>query len=331
MSHSLTVPEATDNPDVLQRITTQLFASFSMDVKDIRGMGLQVSKLKEADNAKQGSERSSIRSWLLASSAKTRGQPNIGPSDETASAGWPSNRRESGFYNGESSTGTGASHPPMHELDVGVLECLPSEVLSEINDMYGGKLLSFISQSKKENGCSSDIPTSGPGSVLGMKSDKDKPYSFYAPPDSEGNLSDRMEIKLGPVSDEGMSKTSPCAVNGITSFMPSSLSQVDTSVLQQLPEDLRTDILDLLPAHRIPEAEVDVPLNVENKTPSGYSTPGDNLWVGSPPCWIDKFKASNCSILNMFAELYFKSGSGWSIVSYVAAVYLIVCFEGNYS
>ncbi|TQD87848.1 hypothetical protein C1H46_026586 [Malus baccata] len=37
---------------------------------------------------------------------------------------------------------------------------------------------------------------------------------------------------------------------GNTDIMPYSLSQVDTSVLQQLPQELRIDMLGQLPAHR---------------------------------------------------------------------------------
>lgn len=40
--------------------------------------------------------------------------------------------------------------PPLQELDVAVIESLPPEVVSEINDMYGGKLLGFISENKSK-------------------------------------------------------------------------------------------------------------------------------------------------------------------------------------
>ncbi|XP_058216089.1 DNA repair protein REV1 isoform X8 [Rhododendron vialii] len=56
LSHSMTVPMATDDVDIIRRITTQLFGSFHIDVKDIRGMGLQVSKLESVDTAKQDSQ-----------------------------------------------------------------------------------------------------------------------------------------------------------------------------------------------------------------------------------------------------------------------------------
>ncbi|MCL7026013.1 hypothetical protein MKW94_000111, partial [Papaver nudicaule] len=53
LSHSMTVPVATDDAEVLQRISKQLFGSFHIDVKEIRGVGLHVSKLENADMTRQ--------------------------------------------------------------------------------------------------------------------------------------------------------------------------------------------------------------------------------------------------------------------------------------
>lgn len=44
-----------------------------------------------------------------------------------------------------------AALPPMHDLDVSVIESLPPELLSEINNMYNGKLLRFISEKKNNS------------------------------------------------------------------------------------------------------------------------------------------------------------------------------------
>lgn len=54
----------------------------------------------------------------------------------------------------------------MSELDSQVLESLPPEILSEINDFYGGKLKSFISKRKSKT---IEIGTSSvfPGNVQG--------------------------------------------------------------------------------------------------------------------------------------------------------------------
>lgn len=107
-----------------------------------------------------------------------------------------------------------------------------------------------------------------------------------------------------------------------TDLIPSSLSQVDTAVLQQLPEELKVDILEHLPAHRMQVFSpnvllypTEIPLealgtnSVENNSGSKDFVLDNNLWVGIPPQWVDKFKVSNCLILNILAEMYYKSGS----------------------
>ena len=104
--------------------------------------------------------------------------------------------------------------------------------------------------------------------------------------------------------------------------MPSSLSQVDISVLQQLPEELRVDILEVLPAHRRPECTSDAALGPtskseespclkcpDNRLGSMNSVSRNELWVGNPPEWVEKFKDSNCSILKFLADMYYRSGS----------------------
>ena len=112
-------------------------------------------------------------------------------------------------------------------------------------------------------------------------------------------------------------------------IMPSSLSQVDSSVLRQLPEDLKADILEQLPAHRRQEfcSNPAAGPNKENLQESliieiSHNYPGssgavlnDNLWVGNPPYWVDKFKGTNCLFLKKLAEIYCKSGFTSSLSS----------------
>lgn len=106
-------------------------------------------------------------------------------------------------------------------------------------------------------------------------------------------------------------------------LMPSSLSQVDISVLQQLPREMWVDILEQLPAHREPEHSPSGALDplianpqesllyehAESYSKSIDSVSRDNLWIGNPPHWVDKFKVSNCFLLNNLAEMYYRSGS----------------------
>ena len=105
--------------------------------------------------------------------------------------------------------------------------------------------------------------------------------------------------------------------------MPSSLSQVDASVLRQLPENLKSDILEKLPEHRsrascskvvftpLKESHMESSVNTSEHHPRSndpVSNGSGNLWDGSPPCWVHKFKVSNCLILKKLADVYEKSG-----------------------
>lgn len=55
-----------------------------------------------------------------------------------------------GLLSSETGIRNPANLPPLHDIDMAVIESLPLEVISEINDMYDGKLLSFVSQSKSK-------------------------------------------------------------------------------------------------------------------------------------------------------------------------------------
>ncbi|KAI7992948.1 DNA repair protein REV1 [Camellia lanceoleosa] len=250
LSHSITVPMATDDVELIQRITTQLFGSFHIDVKDIRGMGLQVSKLESVDPAKQGHERNSIRSWLASASASTKEHSKIGfPAKESASR-VAINERKGPFW-----------------LDPACVNESPVE--------------------DKEENCP-------------VENNQGEPASEAGPSNSVFFTSVPNKIDL----------------------MPSSLSQVDISVLQQLPEELRVDILEVLPAHRRPECTSDAALGPTSKSEespclkcpekrpgSMNSVSRNELWVGNPPEWVEKFKDSNCSILKFLADMYYRSGS----------------------
>lgn len=113
-------------------------------------------------------------------------------------------------------------------------------------------------------------------------------------------------------------------------IMPASLTQVDISVLQQLPEELKADVLELLPAHRTSECSTEASLDYQRKAPHGSAitkkkevcvdgldlvSKSDHLWIGSPPKWVGKFEVSNCMILNTFAGFYYKSFPGGSLSS----------------
>ncbi|VFQ72558.1 unnamed protein product [Cuscuta campestris] len=165
LSHSTTVAMATDDVNVLYRIASQLFGHFQIDVEDIRGMGLQVTKLEMAFIAKQGNEKNSIHAWLSSTMKNDSNRPKSNQSksadtgngkqsvdeDTTRLASFlvgplvQSNARPSTSNVGNRQD---AGLPPMHDLDVGVIDSLPPELLSEINEIYNGELLNFISERK---------------------------------------------------------------------------------------------------------------------------------------------------------------------------------------
>lgn len=146
---------------------------------------------------------------------------------------------------------------------------------------------------------------------------------LYSLKDKQHILEERQTI---PDSGAG-SSSGAIPIPGLENndLMPSSLSQVDASVLQQLPEELRADIFESLPAHRRQEISVLGP-NKDNYHPSGImptdNQPGstdtgvkNNLWIGNPPLWVDKFKVSNLLILKYFADMYYKANSAESLSS----------------
>ncbi|XP_028095959.1 DNA repair protein REV1 isoform X2 [Camellia sinensis] len=301
LSHSITVPMATDDVELIQRITTQLFGSFHIDVKDIRGVGLQVSKLESVDPAKQGQ------------------MCTVSPSIQIGTN--PSNA--------EAPVNQDLALPPLDDLDLGVIEGLPPDLFSEINDMYDGKLINLISKKKGKNvDASNSLCTMHQERVQVAINEGKGPFWLDPACVNESPVEDKeencpVENNQGEPASEGPSNSVFfTSVPNKIDLMPSSLSQVDISVLQQLPEELRVDILEVLPAHRRPECTSDAALGPtskseespclkcpENRLGSMNSVSRNELWVGNPPEWVEKFKDSNCSILKFLADMYYRSGS----------------------
>ncbi|WOK95098.1 DNA repair protein REV1-like [Canna indica] len=96
-----------------------------------------------------------------------------------------------------------------------------------------------------------------------------------------------------------------------SNMMPQSLSQLDFSVLHELPEELKVGILKSLPPHREssflgngPSSSGKFPCDMKDEN-SGYLT--TSLWTGTPPSWVQKFQHSNCFLLNIIAAQYTRS------------------------
>ncbi|XP_057815186.2 DNA repair protein REV1 isoform X2 [Cryptomeria japonica] len=177
ISHSVTVPSATDSTDVLLRISRQLFASFHLDVKEVRGIGLQVLKLEAVESCHQGSGKNVLKSWLASMSKTPNSCELVSISNEENGAAvcnllqknqllldmkdsnlMRDNGSGKGLQNAErydakvkwkGKSLEGGPLPHISQLDPTVLACLPQEILSEINDFYNGKVLDYISGNGK--------------------------------------------------------------------------------------------------------------------------------------------------------------------------------------
>ncbi|KAK7253198.1 hypothetical protein RIF29_37721 [Crotalaria pallida] len=343
LSHSVTIPLATDNVEVLQRIVKQLFGYFYIDVKDIRGIGLQVSRLESVDMSKQ--EKCTLKSWLTSGSASMGKQKypmgyeqNM---DGTSSHGCrymqgSSALKDNDILNDQANSDAILTPPALCHLDVEVIKNLPPEVFSELNEIYGGKLVDFVAKGKGTNESARSLrnPFLEQEAAIKIKTEK-----FCSEPIPQNKLlAEQKAMKYGGDGVEALSGSGDGSystkVTHISSFekddlLPSSLSQVDASVLKQLPEDLKAVILEQLPAHRRQEffsnaavaplfethQELLVIKTSENHPGSSGHVLGDSLWAGNPPHWVEKFKVSTCLTLKKLAEIYYKSGSTGALSS----------------
>ncbi|OVA02038.1 DNA-repair protein [Macleaya cordata] len=326
LSHSMTVvPIATDDVEVLQRISKQLFGSLHIDVKEIRGVGLQVSKLENADMARQVSMSFDvyILSIMVMGELELHychrgvplltGQCFLHFTDSRTVASHQMCTKQS---SSEACLSRVPMLPPISHLDMGVIESLPPDLFSEVNEMYNGKLSELMDKIKIKGG---KISSSGCTSLI---EDVEGDFSILVIP----NLFEK-ELKhkdIQPMSFSGAgSSNSHIAAAGADriDIMPASLSQVDITVLEQLPEEVKVDILESLSENRRPGCSSDSSRRLVRESPhdtksmenihmSGLgSASGNSLWIGIPPMWVEKFKISSDLILNILAEMYYKSGS----------------------
>ncbi|CAE6124324.1 unnamed protein product [Arabidopsis arenosa] len=100
----------------------------------------------------------------------------------------------------------------------------------------------------------------------------------------------------------------------MTDLIPSFLSQVDVSVLQELPEELgalehflptkdniRSSDVPIETIKKQDEESIDIK---DTKNESGFSC--SSLWFGNPPLWTEKFKLSGNCTLEKLSEIYYK-------------------------
>ncbi|CAK8539097.1 unnamed protein product [Lathyrus sativus] len=336
LSHSETIPVATDNVEVLQRIVKRLFGCFYIDVKQIRGIGLHVSRLESSETSKQGSaEKYNLKSWFTSGPASMdkRKHPTghdkqnaDGPSvHECGNLPGSSVPMENNIQDNQARADPMLTTPPLSGLDMEVMRNLPPELFSEFNEVYGGKLADYITKGKgiSENSCALR------NSLLEKEAIKKKEELLDVEPIPQKKpLSEieamQHEAEGGEVVPDSVSEPS-FNVTHKSSFekddlLPASLSQVDGSVLQELPEDLKAVIVLQLPAHRkqeicsnvalVPPSEnhqVSIGVNDSENLGSNHAL-NECLWDGNPPKWVEEFKFSSCLILKKLAEMYYKSG-----------------------
>ncbi|KAJ1388369.1 UmuC domain [Sesbania bispinosa] len=306
------------------------------DVKEIRGIGLQVSRLENAESSKQGAEKYTLKSWVTSGSTSMEKQKYPMGHDKQNMDGIssPECRDSQGssvqidkkIQNNQASSDPNTTPPPLCHLDVEVIQNLPPEVFSELNEIYGGKLVDYIAKGKgtSESSCSLQ------NSFLEQEAiDKEEELLYLEPIPRKEPLSETEAMQHeveGGEAVQGSGCEPPFKVTHNSSFekndlLPSSLSQVDGSVLRQLPEDLKAVIVQQLPAHRkqeicsnvavVPPSEdhqVSFSLKASENPGSSDHVLNVSLWAGIPPKWVETFTASSCLILKKLAEMYYKSG-----------------------
>uniref|UniRef100_A0A0E0HUT2 DNA repair protein REV1 n=1 Tax=Oryza nivara TaxID=4536 RepID=A0A0E0HUT2_ORYNI len=364
VSRSMTIAGATDNPVTLQRIAKQLFSSFFVDVKEVRGVGLKISRLEHADLARGAPQGNMLESWLAspsdklkkhstekacllknrddAATSERRGFGSIRPSgiggtSRSSEVNPPSDR----------STRVGVELPPLSELDLEVVKNLPPEIIYEMNDMYKGELHGFLGitsgdKARESNTKSLVFPAVDQNlvPVLDTKLHGDGKHKdsihFKKEADIKGPSGEQLsELKQANAPRSIASELVDIPTKSVIQhdFMPNSLSQADVTVLQELPEDVKADLFNALPLHRSGDPTCSTSHVSENKFPQdGRSDdPKQHPQIchlpGNSQKWIEEFRVSHCLILNVIAEQHTDSISSRPLSSVLEPVisYLPLC------
>ncbi|CAL9098799.1 unnamed protein product [Musa textilis] len=195
VSRTITVPVATDNVVALQRIAKKIFASFHVDVMEVRGIGLHITKLESLDISRKGHVDNALESWLSSSMVDTRKKSEqITCADKQCDTGglplpngehqsrciYGSNQQDLGKSKSLCDSDTGynclpdkdarccrsyemraSALPCLCDLDIDVVKDLPRDIVLEMDDIYEGELSDFIRKSEKKDSrissCSSSV------------------------------------------------------------------------------------------------------------------------------------------------------------------------------
>lgn len=99
-----------------------------------------------------------------------------------ASSVGPSIEMDNNISNGEAFLNQVSEPPPLCHLDKEVLESLPPEIFSELNDIYSGKLIDLITKSK---GKSENISSSSSNSHVQVEGENSFLFSYTQMPTSQ--------------------------------------------------------------------------------------------------------------------------------------------------
>ncbi|XP_008644986.1 DNA repair protein REV1 isoform X2 [Zea mays] len=337
-SRSMTIAGATDSFVTLQRIAKQLFSALHLDVKEVRGIGLSLSKLEHADLGRGASQGHMLESWLASPAAKLKKQQSeiLGNVNVAGTSGLkdlrsgPSHTAEANLRNDRSTVFHNVELPPLSQLDLEVLKNLPPEIMSEMNEMYKGELQSLVdtlnSDKGKENSSKSlalpaVIRKSVPADAK-LQGYRDHRDSMHLEEEHTKGKSDKQLSEAKPANNASCSRVSASiekTTKSVTQLdlMPDSLSQADLTVLQELPEDVKADLFSALPLHRSGDPACSTSNVSESKSPNvvraenrssndggtdDLKTPRSFLPPGSSQKWIEQFRVSSCLILNVIAE-----------------------------
>ena len=112
--------------------------------------------------------------------------------------------------------------------------------------------------------------------------------------------------------------------------MPDSLSQADLTVLQELPEDVKADLFNVLPLHRSDDPTCSTSNVSEKIVPNDVGAddskdPTVTLLSGTCQQWIEQFRVSSCLIVNVIAEQHTDSSQSLSSILEPVASFVQLC------
>ncbi|XP_078431133.1 DNA-directed DNA polymerase [Wolffia australiana] len=339
MSKSVKIPSAIDDEETLTKIGKELFASCHVEPEDVRGIGLQLSKLESAD-IRHGNNV--LKSWIASGLARNSeylmkdglvSNPVLHTGSECSPGNTghacslfrsaPSSANQVQMTSSETQF---SSLPPVNELDIDVVKGLPPEIIAEMNEIYQGKLSVFISkhddklcQGKDGFLAMLNLVDKGKQAMHSDTTSYETSSHIYDKEDSSSHANVEANVQFQH-SSPGNSMTRnvidssvPKATSSLdidrSDLMPSSLSQVDAFMLHQLPEEVKIYLQEAIPAHRNMEASIDPSCSSINESFTTIEDLKLHLWIGKPPKWIRIFSNSRSLILRSISGTHACNGA----------------------